>query len=59
MKSVPIRLTRRSPAYWLVTIDNPLRRPDAQDAIKALMAAGFHKPGVENRFLYYLSQIAR
>jgi enoyl-CoA hydratase/carnithine racemase len=35
-------------------------RPAAQDAIKALMARGFHKPGeVENRLGYYLSQIHR
>jgi enoyl-CoA hydratase/carnithine racemase len=35
-------------------------RPAAQEAIKALMAHGFHKPGdVENRLGYYLSQIAR
>src|ERR1700726_4140328 len=37
-----------------------LRRPAAQDGIKALMARGFHKPGdVENRLGYYLSQIPR
>jgi enoyl-CoA hydratase/carnithine racemase len=35
-------------------------RSAAQEAIKALMAHGFHKPGdVENRLGYYLSQIAR
>src|SRR6267378_4321390 len=35
-------------------------RPAAQEAIKALMAHGFHKPGdVENRLGYYLAQIAR
>jgi enoyl-CoA hydratase/carnithine racemase len=35
-------------------------RSAAQEAIKALMAPGFHKPGdVENRLGYYLSQIAR
>ena len=37
-----------------------LGRPAAQDAIKALMARGFHKPGdVENRLGYYVSQIPR
>src|ERR1700736_4054562 len=37
-----------------------LGRPAAQDAIKALMASGFHKPGdVENRLGYYIGQIAR
>src|SRR5712671_577300 len=37
-----------------------LGRPAAQDAIKALMSRGFHKPGdVENRLGYYLSQIHR
>ena len=37
-----------------------LGRPAAQDAIKALMAKGFHKPGdAENRLGYYLSQIPR
>jgi enoyl-CoA hydratase/carnithine racemase len=37
-----------------------LGRTAAQDAIKALMARGFHKPGdVENRLGYYLGQIAR
>ena len=36
-----------------------LRRPAAQEGIKALMARGFHKPGdVENRLGYYLGQIA-
>ena len=35
-------------------------RPAAQDAIKALMASGFHKPGdIENRLGYYVGQIAR
>jgi enoyl-CoA hydratase/carnithine racemase len=35
-------------------------RPAAQNAIKALMARGFHEPGeVENRLGYYLSQIHR
>ena len=35
-----------------------LGRPAAQDAIKALMARGFHKPGdVENRLGYYVSKI--
>jgi len=37
-----------------------LGRPAAQDAIKALMSRGFHKPGdVENRLGYYVGQIAR
>jgi enoyl-CoA hydratase/carnithine racemase len=37
-----------------------LGRPAAQNAIKALMERGFHKPGdVENRLGYYLSQIPR
>jgi enoyl-CoA hydratase/carnithine racemase len=37
-----------------------LGRPAAQEAIKALMALGFHKPGdVENRLGYYLSKIPR
>jgi enoyl-CoA hydratase/carnithine racemase len=37
-----------------------LGRSAAQDAIKALMARGFHKPGdVENRLGYYLGQIER
>jgi enoyl-CoA hydratase/carnithine racemase len=37
-----------------------LGRPAAQDAIKALMAHGFHKPGdVEDRLGYYAGQIAR
>jgi enoyl-CoA hydratase/carnithine racemase len=37
-----------------------LGRPAAQDAIKALMAQGFHQPGdVENRLGYYVGQIAR
>ena len=35
-----------------------LGRPAAQNAIKALMAHGFHKPGdVENRLGYYVSKI--
>jgi enoyl-CoA hydratase/carnithine racemase len=35
-----------------------LGRPAAQNAIKALMERGFHKPGdVENRLGYYVSQI--
>src|SRR3984957_13600744 len=35
-----------------------LGRPAARDAIKALMARGFHKPGdVENRLGYYVSKI--
>jgi enoyl-CoA hydratase/carnithine racemase len=35
-----------------------LGRPAAQNAIKALMDRGFHKPGdVENRLGYYVSQI--
>ena len=37
-----------------------LRRPAAQNGIKALMERGFHKPGeVENRLGYYLGQIGR
>jgi enoyl-CoA hydratase/carnithine racemase len=37
-----------------------LGRPAAQNAIKALMALGFHKPGdVENRLGYYVTQIPR
>jgi enoyl-CoA hydratase/carnithine racemase len=37
-----------------------LGRPAAQNAIKELMASGFHKPGdVENRLGYYIGQIAR
>jgi enoyl-CoA hydratase/carnithine racemase len=37
-----------------------LGRPVAQDAIKALMARGFHRPGdAENRLGYYLGQIQR
>jgi len=37
-----------------------LRRPAAQEGIKALIARGFHKPGdVENRLGYYLGEIAR
>jgi enoyl-CoA hydratase/carnithine racemase len=37
-----------------------LGRPAAQDAIKALMSRGFHKPGdVENRLGYYVGQIER
>jgi enoyl-CoA hydratase/carnithine racemase len=37
-----------------------LGRPATPDAIKALMAQGFHKPGdVENRLGYYFGQIAR
>jgi enoyl-CoA hydratase/carnithine racemase len=36
-----------------------LGRPAAQNAIKALMARGFHKPGdVENRLGYYVGQLA-
>jgi enoyl-CoA hydratase/carnithine racemase len=36
-----------------------LGRPAAQNAIKALMARGFHKPGdVEDRLGYYLGQLA-
>jgi hypothetical protein len=35
-----------------------LGRPAAQDAIKALMERGVHKPGdVENRLGYYVSRI--
>jgi enoyl-CoA hydratase/carnithine racemase len=35
-----------------------LGRPAAQDAIKALMARGFHKPGdVENRLGYHVGQL--
>ncbi|HTA39230.1 MAG TPA: enoyl-CoA hydratase/isomerase family protein [Candidatus Acidoferrales bacterium] len=37
-----------------------LGRPAAQNAIQALMALGFHKPGdVEDRLGYYLGQIPR
>jgi enoyl-CoA hydratase/carnithine racemase len=37
-----------------------LGRPAAQNAIKALMERGFHKPGdVENRLGYYIGQIPR
>jgi enoyl-CoA hydratase/carnithine racemase len=37
-----------------------LGRPAAQDAIKALMARGFHKPGdVEDRLGYYVGEIPR
>jgi hypothetical protein len=37
-----------------------LGRPAAQNAIKALMAQGFHKPGdVENRLGYYVGQLPR
>jgi enoyl-CoA hydratase/carnithine racemase len=37
-----------------------LGRPAAQNAIKALMDRGFHKPGdVENRLGYYVGQIPR
>jgi hypothetical protein len=37
-----------------------LGRPAAQNAIKALMARGFHKPGdAENRLGYYVGQIPR
>jgi enoyl-CoA hydratase/carnithine racemase len=37
-----------------------LGRPAAQEAIKALMEQGFHKPGdVEDRLGYYLGQIPR
>ena len=36
-----------------------LGRPAAQNAIKELMARGFHKPGdAENRLGYYLGQLA-
>jgi hypothetical protein len=36
-----------------------LGRPAAQEAIKALIARGFHKPGdVENRLGYCLGQIS-
>jgi enoyl-CoA hydratase/carnithine racemase len=44
-------------AGWDACIES-LRRPAAQNGIKALMAKGFHKPGdVENRLGYYLTQI--
>jgi hypothetical protein len=47
-----IRLARRSPAYWRVTVDNL--------PINVMGPRGFHKPGdVENRLGYYLDQIAR
>jgi enoyl-CoA hydratase/carnithine racemase len=37
-----------------------LGRPSAQNAIKALIDRGFHKPGdVENRLAYYIGQIPR
>jgi enoyl-CoA hydratase/carnithine racemase len=37
-----------------------IKRPAAEDGIKALMARGFHKPGdAENRLGYYLGEIAR
>jgi enoyl-CoA hydratase/carnithine racemase len=37
-----------------------LGRPAAQNAIKELMARGFHQPGdVENRLAYYIGQIPR
>jgi enoyl-CoA hydratase/carnithine racemase len=37
-----------------------LGRPAAQNAIKELIARGFHKPGdVENRLAYYIGQIPR
>jgi enoyl-CoA hydratase/carnithine racemase len=37
-----------------------LRRPAAQDSIKALMAQGFHEPGdVEDRLGYYVGHIPR
>ncbi len=37
-----------------------LGRPAAQNAIKALMAEGFHKPGdIENRLGYYIGKIPR
>jgi enoyl-CoA hydratase/carnithine racemase len=37
-----------------------LGRPAAQNAIKELMASGFHKPGdIENRLGYHIGQIAR
>jgi len=44
-------------AGWDACIES-LRRPAAQNGIKALVAKGFHKPGdVENRLGYYLTQI--
>ena len=37
-----------------------LARPSTQNAIKALMAKGFHKPGdVESRLAYYIGQLPR
>ena len=46
-------------AAWDACIAS-LGRSAAQDAIKALMAQGFHEPGdVENRLGYYVGQIAR
>jgi enoyl-CoA hydratase/carnithine racemase len=46
-------------AGWNACIAS-LRRPAAQNGIKALMERGFHKPGdVENRLGYYLGQVAR
>lgn len=44
-------------AGWDACIASP-GRPAAQNAIKALTAQGFHKPGdVENRPGYYVTQI--
>jgi enoyl-CoA hydratase/carnithine racemase len=46
-------------AGWDVCIAS-LGRPSVQNAIKELMARGFHKPGdVENRLAYYIGQIPR
>src|ERR1700738_3617816 len=50
-KPAQIRLARRSPAYWRVTIDNPpinVMGPEMvrqfQELIEALEAAGSHRP---------------
>jgi enoyl-CoA hydratase/carnithine racemase len=46
-------------AGWNACIAS-LGRPSVQNAIKELMARGFHKPGdVENRLAYYIGQIPR
>jgi enoyl-CoA hydratase/carnithine racemase len=46
-------------AGWNACIAS-LSRPSVQNAIKELMARGFHKPGdVENRLAYYIGQIPR
>jgi electron transfer flavoprotein alpha/beta subunit len=46
-------------AGWDVCIAS-LGRTSVQNAIKELLARGFHKPGdVENRLAYYIGQIPR